>query len=317
MVRAAARLAALTVLSAACSGGEPAGADAGPAVPYRSTLIGEPAPAIERFHLTLESPGSEPRRALRYRAPAGGHERIHIWTDQSIDVFVAGRRVNKVAPPTTEVSFELDVARQAGGYRCTGWITDTSSADWERMAPGGGRELRSALEQLRGHRVTFEVDERGMPGATSITLPDTLETNRAEALDVLHAVNGAVVPFPSEPVGVGAKWSVAFFEPGRSNLAGSVTFTYELIAVRGDRLELTMTFAPPSEPSPLSLEASQVSGYRSGSGSGAFKIALDLGRLMPDISGEVATDIEGRTFIGSEELPFRAHAVSRQRIESR
>src|SRR6185295_29165 len=110
--------------------------------------IGEPAGAVEHFHLSLVSPGAEPRRPLRYRVPAGGHERIHISSDESVDVFVAGRRVNNVSPPTTQVSFELDVAPRTGGYRCTAWITDTSSADWERMAPGGGSELRGALEQL-------------------------------------------------------------------------------------------------------------------------------------------------------------------------
>jgi hypothetical protein len=318
MSRAAAWLMGFAVLSAACGRGEPAeAADAGPAVPYRSTLIGDPAPPFEPFHLSLVSPGAEPRRPLRYRVPAGNHQRIQISSDISMEVFVAGRRIRKVAPPTTEVSFEVDVAPRAGGYHCTAWITGTASADWERMAPGRGSELRSSLEQLRGHRVSFEVDDRGVPGEKSIALPDSLEENRTEAFQVLRSVDGAVVPFPQEPVGVGASWTVAIVEPGRSSLAGPVTLTYTLVAVRGDQLDLTMGFGLPTEPAPLALEATEVAGYRSAKSDGVFKITVDLQRLMPEWSGEIASDVEGRSFVGSEELPFTARSVTRQRIQSR
>lgn len=306
------------MLSVACNGAEPSGAaDAGPAAPFRSGLIGDPAPPSESFHLTLVSPGTEPRRPLRYRVPPGTHQRVHMANDLSIEIFVAGRRINKAAPPTTEISFELDAAPRAGGYRCTAWITDTASADWERMAPGRGSELRRSLEQLRGHHVSFAVDDRGVPGESSIALPDSLEQNRSEAFQVLRSLDGAVVPFPAEPVGVGASWTVAVSEPGRSNLAGAVTLTYTLVAVRGDQLDLTMGFALPKEPAPLALEPTEVAGYRSATSDGMFKIALDLRRLMPDIEGTIATDVEGRTFIGSEELPFRAHTETRQKMQSR
>lgn len=317
MARSAAWLVGFAVLSGGCSSGEPAGAaDAGPATPFRSSLIGDPAPSSS-FHLTLVSPGTEPRRPLRYRLPPGAHQRIHIETDVSFEAFIAGRRISKVAAPTTEVSFELEAAARAGGYRLDAWITGTSSADWERMAPGRGSELRSSFEQLRGHHVSFEVDERGVPGRRSIAVPDSVEENRTAAYQVLRAVDGAVVPFPQEPVGVGASWTVAVFEPGRSNLAGPVTLTYTLVAVRGDQLDLTMGFALPGEPAPLSLEGEQVVGYRSGTSDGAFKIALDLRRLIPDIRGEIASDVEGRSFSGSEELPFKIHSVTRQSILSR
>ncbi len=318
MARAAALLAALAVLSAACSAGEPASAtDAGPAEPFRSSLIGDPAPPFESFHLTLVSPGTEPRRRLRYRVAAGSHERTHISTDVSMEVLMAGRRIRKIAPPTTEVSFELDVTQRPGGYRCSAWITGTTSADWERMAPGRGSELRSSLELLRGHHVSFEVDERGVPGEKSIALPDTLEENRSEALQVLRGVDGAVVPFPEEPVGVGASWTVALFEPGRSGLAGPVNLTYTLVAAHGDKLELTLGFALPSEPAPLALSIEQIAGYRSGKSDGVFKIGVDLARLMPEWAGEIASDVEGRSFVGSEELPFVVHTVTRQRIQSK
>ena len=318
MSQAAAWLAGLVVLSAACRAGEPAGAaDGGAAAPFRSSLIGDPAPSDESFHLTLVSPGTEPRRPLRYRVPAGSHERIQISSDVSAEVLIAGRRIRKMAPPTTEVSYELDVTPRAGGYRCTARITGTTSADWERMAPGRGNELRSSLEQLRGHQVSFEVDERGVPGAKSIALPGSIEETRSQALRVLHSVDAAVVPFPVEPVGVGASWTVALSDPGRTGLAGRVISTYTLVAVRGDHLDLTQGLARPDEPSPMALTTDQVTGYRSGTSDGVFKIAIDLHRLMPDWAGEITNDVEGRSFVGSEEMPFVVHAVTRQRIQSR
>jgi len=254
---------------------------------------------------------------FRTAAHSSATQRVQISSDISMEILVAGRRIRKMAPPTTEVSFELDVAPRAGGYHCTAWITGTASADWERMAPGRGSELRKSLEQLRGHRVSFDVTDRGVPGEKAITLPDSLEENRTEALLVLRGVDGAVVPFPDEPVGIGASWTVAVIEPGRSSLAGGVTFTYTLVAMRGDQLDVTLGLTLPDEPAPLALEAGEVEGYRSAKSEGVFKIAVDLHRLMPEWSGEIASDVEGRSFIGSEELPFTAHSTTRQRIQSR
>ena len=38
-----------------------------------------------------------------------------------------------------------------------------------------------------------------------------------------------------------------------SNLAGALVVTYTLVAMRGDRLELSMQLNLPAEPAPLSL----------------------------------------------------------------
>lgn len=317
--RAAAPLAVWAVLSAACGGEGDRPADAAPAAapaPFRSALIGDPAPDVKPFELTLKEPGREPRRAFRYRAQPG-RERTRITGRSQIDVLVAGRQIQRIAPPSTEVAYEVDVAaRPGGGYRCTAWITDTASADWERMAPGRGSELRTSLEKLRGHRITFELDERGHPLSHAIALPDTIESNRAEALQTLQMVDGSVVPLPAEPIGVGAVWTTSDAETGRSNLAGAVVLTYTLLAVRGDQLELSMTVGLPEEPAPLSL-GEEVAGYSGATSAGAIRIQVDLRRLLPSTDGEFQIDIEGRTFGGKEELPFQIHQTGSQKVESR
>ena len=308
-------------MSAACAGGgEPAGdGDAAPGLPapFRSALIGDPAPPSELFRLTVLGTGNEPRRQLRYRIAPGARERTRLAMTNEVEIFVAGRRVQRVAPPTTEVAFEMEVSSRPGGYRCTAWITDTASSDWERMAPGRGSELRATLEQLRGHHITFEVDERGHPLGRAIALPESVESNRGEALQILQGVDGSVVPFPAEPVGVGAVWTVADTEVGRSSLAGGVLFTYTLIAVRGDRVDLSMTLSLPQEPAPLSFTGKEIAGYSRAVTTGALDIGVDLGHLLSNTAGELTASIEGRTFTGNEELPFNVHQIIRQHMESR
>lgn len=320
MARTAARLAVWAVLSGACAGGgdAPGEGDAAPlAAPFRSALIGDPAPTSEPFRLTLLAPGTAPRRELRYRVAPGAHERTRFAVTSEVEVFVAGRRVNRVAPPTTEVAFEIDVAKRPGGYRCNAWITDTSSADWERMAPGRGSELRASLEQLRGHHISFEVDDHGHPGEHSIALPESLESNRAEALGILEGVDGSVVPFPVEPVGVGAVWTVSDRDVERSSLAGGLLVTYTLVAVRGDHLDLSMSISLPQEPAPLSFTGKEIAGYSGADTTGAIAIGVDLDHLLPDTSGEINIELEGRTFSGNEELPFKIHQIVRHHVESR
>ncbi len=323
MATLAARLAAWAVLSAACAcagGGEPA-ADGGAgqaAAPFRSGLIGDPPPSSEPFRLTLLGSGSEPRRDLRYRVAPGTRSRTRFAITNEIEIFVAGRRIQRVAPPTTEVAFEVEVAaRPGGGYHCTAWITDTASSDWERMAPGRGSELRATLEQLRGHRITFEVDDRGHPVSDSISLPDSVEENRAEALAILQGVDGAVVPFPTEPVGVGAVWTVVDAKASRSSLAGNVLVTYTLVAMRGDHLDLSMSVSLPQEPAPLSFTGKEIAGYSRAVSSGSLTIGGDLGHLLTDVAGAMSVELEGRTFSGNEELPFKIHQTIRQKMESR
>ena len=317
---AAARLAVLAVLSGACAGGgdrEDRTDAAPPPAPFRSALIGDPAPPQPPFLLAVASPGAEPRRDLRYRVPAGAHERMRFALTNVVDVFIAGRRVQRMAPPTIEMSVEVEVTPRTGGYRCTAWITDTASADWERMAPGQGSELRKSLEKLRGHHISFEVDERGHPLSNDTTLPETLESHRGEALGLLEGAHGAVVPFPAQPIGIGAVWTVTDSETARSNLAGAVVATYTLVAMHGDRLELSMALSLPQDPAPLSLTGKEVSGYSGSATTGASRVLVDLGHLMPDSGGTIEFDIEGRTFTGSEELPFRVRQQMRHEMDSK
>ncbi|HEU5058788.1 MAG TPA: hypothetical protein VFU21_19780 [Kofleriaceae bacterium] len=317
---AAARLAVLAVLSAACAaGGDPSDrGDAAPAgPPFRSALIGNPDPPARPFVLDLASPGAEPRRQLRYRVAPGTRERTRIAITNELEVFIAGRRVERSAPPTMEMAFEVEAAARPGGYRCTAWITDTASSDWERMAPGAGAELRQALEKLRGHQISFEVDERGHPVSHEVALPGSLDTYRGEALQILQALDGSVVPLPAEPVGVGAVWTTADAETGRSNLPGTVVFTYTLVAMRGDRIELSMQLGLPQEPGPLQLTGRQLSTFSGASTSGTGRVTLDLSRLMSDSDGTFEIDLEGRAFRGGEELPFRVHQKVHHQLDSR
>jgi hypothetical protein len=318
---AAARLAVLAVLTAACAaGGDPSDrSDAAPAAaPFRSALIGDPDPPSRPFVLDVASHGAEPRRALRYRVRPGTRERTRIAITNEIEVFIAGRRVERRAPPTMEMAFEVEAAARPGsGYRCTAWITDTASSDWERMAPGAGAELRQALEKLRGHHISFEVDDRGHPVSHEVALPESFDTYREEARQILQALDGSVVPLPTEPVGVGAVWTTSDAETGRSNLPGIVVFTYTLVAIRGDRIELSMQLGMPQEPGPLNLTGRELSAFSAASTTGTGRVALDLSRLMSDSDGTFEIDLEGRTFRGGEELPFRVHQKVHHQLDSR
>jgi len=77
-----------------------------------------------------------------------------------------------------------------------------------------------------------------------------------------------------------------------------------------------MTYGLPTEPAPLQFGTTEIAGYRSSTSQGSYKVSIHLGRLMPDISGSITTDIEGRTYVGSEELPFKAVNTVGQRMRS-
>lgn len=321
---AAALAAALAAVAPiACGPPEVGGGDAAPGeraqpVVFETGLIGEPVPPAERIRIELLEPGREPRRALRYRPAAGAEQRGQLHSEQVTEFVAAGRRLYSQKAPSTDSQFDIRVEAISGGrIDCSLGIDSIGTPEWDRLAPGRGEELQRSLSSLEGHRIRFQVDDRGRVAPLDLELPDEVGDARAIAANLVHGVTGSVVPLPEEPVGPGARWRVVEDAPEVVGVAGPTVSEYTLTAASGDRLEIASTMQLPTAPQPLQLTSRQLVGYSGGRSRAATTAVVDLRRVAA-LSLDMTLDIalEGRV-VGDREIPFDATGVNRLTIRTR
>ena len=285
---------------------------------FEAGLIGDPAPAEERFSARLLEPGGEPRRLLRYQVSAGDRQRGAFESESTMDVFTASRRLYTQRVPPTRTAFELTVESvDEDGFRCSLSIEEAESVDWERIAPGRGAELRRSLTALRGHEVPLRYDQRGVPGPLEFELPDSIEEARGVALSVLRGAATSVISLPAEPVGPGARWEVSWRVPGMASMAGPLLMEYTLVSIRGDRLEIEVTMRLPTVHQPLEIRHNTITGYSGGGTVATGTARVDLRRLIPlELDTSMTIAIQGR-ILGVEEMSLSAEGTQTARLRAR
>lgn len=155
----------------------------------------------------LES-GEEPKTPLRYRIVEGTTTRsimdfgfASLTTTRDIAALdvVPGVRLRFVAGPSTETS---------RGYRWDERVVEAEALIPRGTPPRIARDVRAGVAVLRDVGGSIERDDRGITLATELNERATRPDVPAQLLIVL--VNArttlADVPFPAEPVGLGARW---------------------------------------------------------------------------------------------------------------
>nr|WP_280439606.1 hypothetical protein [Nocardia cyriacigeorgica] len=225
---------------------------------------------------TVESPGDEPRAALRAGFPDGTVQEVTLRTDHRIQ-----QQINDQPPrdfshpaltiPLTARTHDSDVDLTLGA------VTTPDPA------------LSQALTAADGSHAGLDMSELGAITALRLApSPDTSNSARAAIEQAFYQAVYQSITFPDDPVGVGAVWTV------RQEVTGGVALevtTATLTARDGNRLTIDLTVAqtPKSRTWNLPNDAGtlQIEDYAM---TGAGTIIVDLGLPLP-VSG--AIDIGG------------------------
>lgn len=198
--------------------------------------------------------GAEPRTALRLRFTPGQTATVALTLDLDVDQESSGHRQRLNDPPVTEaVRFTVERA-DADGATVSFAFTDVS---FDRTGSGltdaEALTLTAELRDLIGLGGSGHVDARGTFSGFRYDLPKGLDPAVAgtlrQAADQFQAL---AVPFPAEPVGVGARWEVAT----TADLGGietTATTTYEVTAIEGDVVTYRATSTQGAEPQAVHL----------------------------------------------------------------
>lgn len=283
----------------------PAAIPAPRVAPEASRLIGDPAPVRPALSVEVIDRGREPRRLLRYGAAVAQRQRLHFETRWTTEAEFSGKRESTDRGPDTEAWLEIEVlAASADRLDCQVRFLRGESIGKHRKG-GQSAEHRRALDWLRGPLVRFSADRRGVGDLPAFELPPAMD--RDVDLDLAWYIASytvrSVVPLPEEPVGIGARWRIG--EEDRRAVSGRRITDLELTAVRGRRVELSVSRSFLVPPQLLSAQRSYVIGVSRIQSSSHGRAVLDLDRLHPvEWLVETQARLEGVGMIVAEEMPI-------------
>lgn len=255
--------------------------------------------------LELLEPGREPRSALRYKFKPGTTERVKLINGTTLALEVGGQTVPNAPMPDVELVAALKVLGVApdGKARRELTVERVGLADGGKLDPGLREQLTGALDLIKELKGRDQIDARGRLEAVKLMAGTKSGPMLSQLLDQMQqsfAQMGA--PFPEEPVGVGARWTVESVIAQQGMRVHQVA-TYELTELgKGiGRTHLRLTQLAPRGPvKPPGLPADVRAELLGMSAKGEGDMSFDLTRTVPE--GEIKTHakLSVRTTLGAE-----------------
>ena len=177
-------------------------------VPLEPVDEGPDSPDVDGITVTLDEPGAEPRRALRYQAALGTPERLHMaWTASSKGRDYDGSRWKE----SGSVALDVDlVPRRTKGRGLVEYdVVLRNVAVTSAGAVGSEAYAEVKRDALEGGTAVGVVSTRGLGVQINPRLARIPDRGAAYAVKAIwETVGRSSVPLPLEEIGVGARWQV-------------------------------------------------------------------------------------------------------------
>jgi hypothetical protein len=243
-------------------------------------------------HLTLQTPGDEPRREMRYVFHPGIKEHMRTETRMSMSMGIGGRHAPAVTLPPMVMNMLLDPQRVTPeGHLLHHFVVE--SADVVKD-PSNNAKLEQALEKelpkLVGLSGDAETTTRGQTLRMSLAIPPNVSESVSSMLDQMRrSIRELTVAFPAQPVGRGARWNVA--SSVHMNKVDMVrTVTYSLSRLDGDRGTLDFVVALEAPPQDIEDKGTRMH-LESMVGKGQGTVLVDLQHVVPKSDVDLAIEV--------------------------
>ena len=257
--RTALTIGLLLFTAAACGDGDsPSAAPETPTTATPTTIAPTtlpPTTVAPKPVVTLDSPGAQPRQPLVLRLAAGSSAKVAMVNKLTLKITVGGQAApSSVVPGTRQVITQrVDKVEADGSANVSITFSDASVVPTPGADPAVVQATQAGIEPLNRLRGTQTIDADG--SVRNVTFDTSAVTDPAikGTLDSMTSQLGSLsAPFPREPVGVGARWTVT----STATLAGikmTTTTRYTLRSRTGDRYELDQTQEAAAVPGPVPL----------------------------------------------------------------
>ena len=301
----------LLFTATACGGGDDS-PSATPAQETPTTIAATttlpPTTVAPRPTVALESPGAQPRQPLALRLTAGSSVKVAMVNKLTMKISVGGQAApTGVVPGTRQVITQrVDKVEPDGSATVSVTFSDASVVPTPGADAATVEATRAGIEPLNGLKGTQTIETDGAVRSATFDTSAVTDPAIKGTLDSLTSQLGTLAaPFPREPVGVGARWTVT----STATLAGlkmTTTTRYTLRSRTGDRYELDQVQEATAVPGPVAfpnLPAGAQASVTNFSVKSTGQISGDLTRHLPARSSVKGTG-EGAfsMTIGSEKV---------------
>jgi hypothetical protein len=289
-------IAALVVTLAAACGSTPKPTPGTPPVQQvaldpEPEASGTPVPAPV---VTLIDAGSGPKAELRYAPKKGARSTMNMQMTMEVSLGFGGSTMPSVRTPPMLMTMEGVITRVGAttfdmSVRVTGADVDPSGD------PAMVKAMRPELLKLVGMVTTMRMDRLGRVQTADVSMPGTVDASTQQFMESMRqSMSQATAPFPDEPVGAGARWTVASTVEN-SMMSLSQKSEFELVDLKGDQgtavVKLTQEAPPQIVHPPNTAGTNVVTKLDSMTGTGKGKVTFDLVAVAP-IAFELTSTID-------------------------
>lgn len=238
--------------------------------------------------LELTNPGRGRRQPLRIAVREGAEENGRIEMRMRIGISMGGRTVPPQDNPPIRMGISMRVTDVAGDgtfryeFRCTS-VTIV----------GGNPQIRSALEPalapLRNMEGWAIVDAQGRTLAADVQAPGAGGATAQVMNQLRDTVTQLMPPFPTDPVGVGARWRTEQDIQAEFEIHQRVE--YELLSRRGNTVRLRATVTQHADPQDLPAQGGVQPRLEGMDSTGTATYTQRLDHLVPTSEGNIEATV--------------------------
>jgi hypothetical protein len=259
----------------------------------QATPAGFPAPGAAPI-VTLVSAGAEPRRPVRYAVVNGHKDHANVDMTMSISMDMGGMSLPSMLMPTMRMGADMAVtdvsAAGDASYKMT--FTDLNWVNGAGVDPNILGALQAATPDLTALSGSATVSPRGITRNATLDVSKVTNPQLAEMMGSMSAAfQQMALPFPEEPVGVGARWTVRLaISTGAMQTFQKVDIELAALDTTSCTLKLvTDQTAPPQSVSAPGLPAGVEASLESLTGSGTGTMLIHFDSLVPTSEGTMKT----------------------------
>jgi hypothetical protein len=165
-------------------------------------------PPTDQQTINLINPGKEPYKKLQYAFKAGDKETVRITATETT---TNTNSKDTPEPVATPVNYELkanvesvDKTQGVSKWRLT--FNNSSKATDSTKTPGAFiGEVLKVIYDIPGIQ---SISDQGLIAETDIQVPNNANPSLRNVWQGTQRISQNLIPFPNEPVGVGARWEV-------------------------------------------------------------------------------------------------------------
>ena len=253
---------------------------------------GYPAPGQPAI-VTLVSPGAAPRAALRYKVAPTFKSRLDMVMTMGMNMDMGGMQM-PMNMPAMKLSADVAVT----GVAPTGDITydlvfSDMTLDPTGVDPSVAAAMQGVMPSMKGMKGTAVVTARGVQKSLNMDTSTVNPALQQQMQAMSSSLENMSLPFPEEPIGVGAKWEVK-----QALAAGGMRqfqkISVELTAVDGNTITLGLKTEQTAPPQPVNNPqlppgATMQLVTLTGTGTGTTKIKLDSLVPISEVNSKTST----------------------------